>query len=81
MDDMTAVRHASEMLISVVVPVLDEAATVESLLDHLGGLDGRLEVILADGGSTGQFPSPAAGADRQYHGAADCDRWHARGRG
>lgn len=52
MDDMTAVRHASGMLISVVVPVLDEAATAGSLLDHLGGLDGRLEVILADGGST-----------------------------
>ncbi|MDQ6777498.1 MAG: TIGR04283 family arsenosugar biosynthesis glycosyltransferase [Actinomycetota bacterium] len=49
---MTAARNGTAMLISVVVPVLDEAATVGSLLDHLAGLEGRLEVILADGGST-----------------------------
>lgn len=52
MDDVTAARTGSAMLISVVVPVPDEAATVGSLLDHLAGVDGQLEVILADGGST-----------------------------
>lgn len=52
MDDMTAARNVPAMLISVVVPVLNEAATVGALLDHLAGLEGRLEVILADGGST-----------------------------
>jgi rSAM/selenodomain-associated transferase 2 len=52
MDDMTAASNGTAMLISVVVPLLDEAATVGSLLDHLAGLEGRLEVILADGGST-----------------------------
>jgi rSAM/selenodomain-associated transferase 2 len=40
------------MLVSVVVPVLNEAATLASLLDHLEALDGDLEVIVADGGST-----------------------------
>ncbi len=49
---MTATRNVPAMLISVVVPVLNEAATVGALLDHLAGLEGRLEVILADGGST-----------------------------
>jgi rSAM/selenodomain-associated transferase 2 len=41
----------SGALVSVVVPVLDEAATLPDLLDHLAGLPGRFEVILADGGS------------------------------
>ena len=38
-------------LVSVVVPVLDEAATLPGLLDHLAALEGRFEVIVADGGS------------------------------
>ena len=38
-------------LVSVVVPVLDEAAALPGLLDHLGALEGRFEVIVADGGS------------------------------
>ncbi|MGI8862902.1 MAG: TIGR04283 family arsenosugar biosynthesis glycosyltransferase [Solirubrobacteraceae bacterium] len=40
------------MLVSVVVPVLNEAARLTSLLDHLATLDGQLELIVADGGST-----------------------------
>jgi rSAM/selenodomain-associated transferase 2 len=39
-------------LVSVVVPVVDEAAALPGLLDHLAELDGRLEVIVADGGSS-----------------------------
>ncbi|CAN5501722.1 TIGR04283 family arsenosugar biosynthesis glycosyltransferase [soil metagenome] len=38
-------------LVSVLVPVLDEARALPGLLDHLGGLPGRFEVIVADGGS------------------------------
>jgi uncharacterized protein len=39
-------------LVSVVVPTLDEAATLPSLLDQLAALEGRFETIVADGGST-----------------------------
>jgi rSAM/selenodomain-associated transferase 2 len=38
-------------LVSVVVPALDEAAALPALLDHLRALEGRFEVIVADGGS------------------------------
>lgn len=38
-------------LVSVVVPVLDEAAALPGLLDHLHELSGRFEVVVADGGS------------------------------
>jgi rSAM/selenodomain-associated transferase 2 len=38
-------------LVSVVVPALDEAAALPALLDHLHALEGRFEVIVADGGS------------------------------
>jgi rSAM/selenodomain-associated transferase 2/rSAM/selenodomain-associated transferase 1 len=38
-------------LVSVVVPVLDEAAALPGLLDHLAALEGRFEVVVADGGS------------------------------
>lgn len=38
-------------LVSVVVPTLDEAAELPRLLDHLAALEGRFEVIVADGGS------------------------------
>jgi rSAM/selenodomain-associated transferase 2 len=39
-------------LVSIVVPLLDEAAALPGLLDHLAELHGRFEVIVADGGST-----------------------------
>jgi rSAM/selenodomain-associated transferase 2 len=38
-------------LVSVVVPVLDEARALPGLLDHLAALPGRWEVVIADGGS------------------------------
>jgi rSAM/selenodomain-associated transferase 2 len=38
-------------LVSIIVPVLDEEATITGLLDHLAALTGRWEVIVADGGS------------------------------
>ena len=47
-------------LISVVVPALDEAAALPALLHHLAGLDGRFEVIVADGGSRDGTPELAA---------------------
>ncbi len=40
------------MRASVVIPTLQEAATLPATLDHLAGLDGRFEVVVADGGST-----------------------------
>jgi len=39
-------------LVSICVCTRDEAGQVEALLDHLEGLPGRWEVILADGGSS-----------------------------
>jgi rSAM/selenodomain-associated transferase 2 len=39
------------VLVSVVVPVLDEAAGIGGLLDHLAALDGHWETIVVDGGS------------------------------
>lgn len=38
-------------LVSVVVPVLDEADQLPGLLDHLAALRGNLEVVVVDGGS------------------------------
>jgi uncharacterized protein len=42
---------AREPLVSVVVPVLEEAAALPGLLDHLATLEGRFETIVVDGGS------------------------------
>jgi len=42
---------AARPLVSVVVPVLDEAEGIGPLLDHLAALPGELEVIVCDGGS------------------------------
>ena len=39
------------MTVSVVIPTLQEAAALPSVLDHLAALDGELEVVVADGGS------------------------------
>ncbi len=47
-------------LVSIVVPVLNEASTLPSLLDHLHGIEGRIEVIIADGGSSDDTPELAA---------------------
>lgn len=47
-------------LISVVVPVLNEARGLSSLLDHLFHLDGRFEVVIADGGSIDGTPQLAS---------------------
>jgi rSAM/selenodomain-associated transferase 2 len=38
-------------LVSVIVPVLDEARALPRLLDHLAALRGDIEVIVVDGGS------------------------------
>jgi len=39
------------VLVSVLVPTLEEEQGVGPVLDHLARLDGRLEVVVADGGS------------------------------
>ena len=39
-------------LVSVIVPTLDEERVLPSLLDHLFGLVGHFELVVADGGST-----------------------------
>jgi len=57
-------------LISVVVPVLNEARGLPALLDHLFRLEGRFEVVIADGGSsdgTLQLASAHPGAPRLVH--------------
>lgn len=38
-------------MISIIVPVLNEAKAIESLLEHLLALEGEHEVIVVDGGS------------------------------
>jgi rSAM/selenodomain-associated transferase 2/rSAM/selenodomain-associated transferase 1 len=38
-------------LVSVIVPVLNEAATLPELLDRLGSMPGRVEIVVVDGGS------------------------------
>ena len=53
-------RRAHVPLVSVVVPTLDEAATLPGTLDHLAALDGRFEVIVVDGGSNDGTPEIAA---------------------
>ncbi len=52
-------RTTSGPLISVVVPVLNEARGLPSLLEHLSALEGRFEVVIADGGSTDGTPQLA----------------------
>jgi len=41
----------SAPVVSVIVPVFDEAAELPRVLDHLDGLAGEWEVVVADGGS------------------------------
>jgi rSAM/selenodomain-associated transferase 2/rSAM/selenodomain-associated transferase 1 len=52
--------RARTPLVSVVVPTLDEAGALPGLLDHLAGLKGRFEVIVADGGSSDRTTEMAA---------------------
>ncbi len=40
------------MTISVIIPILNEAAILEKTLQHVASLDGDYEVIVVDGGST-----------------------------
>jgi glycosyltransferase involved in cell wall biosynthesis len=44
------------MTLSIVVPVLDEAATITGLLDHLTALVPDAELVVVDGGSTDGTP-------------------------
>ncbi len=47
-----ALRPGTEgPLVSVIVPTFDEQAELPGVLDHLHGLPGRFEVLVADGGS------------------------------
>jgi rSAM/selenodomain-associated transferase 2 len=49
----------AEPLISVILPVLDEAAELPAVLDHLAELAGEWEVVVADGGSRDGSPELA----------------------
>ena len=49
----------ADPLVSIVVPVLDEARELPELLDHLATLPGRFEVVVVDGGSRDGTPSIA----------------------
>jgi rSAM/selenodomain-associated transferase 2 len=40
------------MLVSVIIPALNEAASIAAVLENVAGLSGDKEVIVADGGST-----------------------------
>jgi glycosyltransferase involved in cell wall biosynthesis len=51
-----ASNGAGRPLVSVVVPVFNEAATVGEVVDALRGLDLRLEILLVDDGSTDESP-------------------------
>jgi len=55
-----ATSGAGRPLVSVVVPVFNEAATVGQVVDALLALDLRLEVLLVDDGSTDESPSELA---------------------
>lgn len=48
---MSAAAPGAGPLVSIVVPVLDEAEALPALLDRLAGLAGRWEVVVCDGGS------------------------------
>lgn len=50
-------------VVSIVVPVLEEEATITSVLDHLAELPKRWEMIVVDGGS-GDLTRVLAGAHR-----------------
>lgn len=52
---------ATSPLVSVIVPVLNESRELPRLLDHLDGLPGRFEVLVADGGSSDGSAAIAAG--------------------
>ncbi|MFQ5894362.1 MAG: TIGR04283 family arsenosugar biosynthesis glycosyltransferase [Nitrospinota bacterium] len=61
------------MLISIILPVLNEATTIEETLDALDGLEGEREVIVVDGGSadgTAELAAPRARVLRAPRGRA-----------
>jgi len=59
-------------LVSVVVPVLDEARALPGLLDHLEALPGRWEVVIADGGCYGHVDGPRFNTKAEIRGLAAC---------
>lgn len=52
------------MRVSVVIPTLEEATALPATLDHLAGLSGDFEVVVADGGSQDATAAVAAGHPR-----------------
>ena len=55
-----ATNGAGRPLVSVVVPVYNEAATVGQVVEELLALDLRLEILLVDDGSTDDSPAELA---------------------
>jgi len=47
-------------MISIIVPVLNEAKVIESLLEHLLALEGEHEIIVVDGGSSDETAAIAS---------------------
>ena len=55
-----ATNGAGRALVSVVVPVFNEAATVGQVVEELLALSLRLEILLVDDGSTDDSPAVLA---------------------
>lgn len=53
--------------ISAIIPTLNEQGNIKSLLDYLRQLDPRVELIIADGGSSDETVSLAEGLSRVVH--------------
>ena len=55
--------NEARLLVSVIVPVLDEATELPRVLDHVGSLPGRWEVLVAEGpGRAARLNEAARGA-------------------
>jgi glycosyltransferase involved in cell wall biosynthesis len=62
-----ATNGAGRPLVTVVVPVFNEAATVGQVVDELLELPLRLEILLVDDGSTDESPSVLAALAATHH--------------
>lgn len=54
------------MSISIIIPVLDEASTLRSMIERVLSIEGSYEIIVVDGGSTDGTRAIAAGFAGRY---------------